>query len=190
MLGRELGSLFPPHKHGGVLGLFGVRGSGRTAYLLRLQRELGPKAALVPEDRKRQGLFPSHDVAFHLALLRGEQRAAEVFPRLGIRGALDTPVRALSGGNQQKVVLGKAFAASPSTYLLDEPTRGVDIGAKAEIYAWVNALAEAGNQVVMASSEAEEVAGMCDRVLIMRRGQVASELHGADAATLLEAASA
>ncbi len=82
----------------------------------------------------------------------------------------------LSGGNQQKVVLGKWFARNPKIYLFDEPTRGIDVGAKVEIYNLMNQLKSEGAAILMVSSELPEILGMSDRVLVMREGRIAGEL--------------
>jgi ABC-type sugar transport system ATPase subunit len=87
----------------------------------------------------------------------------------------------LSGGNQQKVVLARVTQVSPRVVLLDEPTRGIDVGAKAEIYSLALRLAEQGTGVVLVSSELPEVLGMSDRVLVMRQGRVVTELSREDA---------
>ena len=83
----------------------------------------------------------------------------------------------LSGGNQQKVVVGKALATGPKVLLLDEPTRGVDVGARSEIYGVIDELAREGMGLIVASSDTEELVGLCDRVLVYRHGRVAVELH-------------
>src|SRR6185369_8582011 len=88
----------------------------------------------------------------------------------------DAPVKTLSGGNQQKVVLAKWLLASPSVFILDEPTRGIDIGAKSEIYQLINDLAAQGAGVLVISSEIEELIGLCDRILVMGRGEIRDEL--------------
>jgi putative xylitol transport system ATP-binding protein len=94
--------------------------------------------------------------------------------RFGIKAARDTmPVSGLSGGNQQKVVLGKWFLRNPKLLLLDEPTRGVDVGAKREIYSIICDFAAQGGTVIMISSEIDEVLGMSDRILVMRDGRSA-----------------
>jgi ribose transport system ATP-binding protein len=90
--------------------------------------------------------------------------------------SVDAPVSSLSGGNQQKVVLAKWFHADGDVIILDEPTRGVDVGAKTEIYALVNKLAEDGKAVLVISSEHQELFGLCDRVLAMGQGQIRGEL--------------
>ena len=83
----------------------------------------------------------------------------------------------LSGGNQQKVVLAKALAADPEIIIFDEPTKGIDVGAKQEIYQLMNTLAEAGKAIIMISSDMEEILGMSDRIVVLHEGTVAGELH-------------
>jgi len=90
-------------------------------------------------------------------------------------------VHLLSGGNQQKVVLGKWLALKPRLLLLDEPTRGVDIGAKQEIYAMIDRLAQSGLAVVMVSSELPEILGLCDRILVLHNGKITGEFKQAEA---------
>ena len=105
------------------------------------------------------------------------------------QGAL---VDTLSGGNQQKVALAKCLLTQPSVLLLDEPTRGIDVGAKAEIYALISELAVQGAGIVMASSELPELLAMCDRILVLCLGQVTAELSRAEATqeAIMEAATA
>lgn len=144
--------------------------------------------ALVTEDRKLTGLNLSDSVRNNICLAslpelspgftmqRRQERAAsaDMIARFGIKTARDTmPVSGLSGGNQQKVVLGKWFLRQPKLLLLDEPTRGVDVGAKREIYRIICDFAAAGGTVVMISSEIDEVLGMSDRILVMRQGRSA-----------------
>lgn len=88
------------------------------------------------------------------------------------------PTRTLSGGNQQKVVLGKWLATDSDILIFDEPTRGIDVGAKREIYQLMRSLSEQGKTIIMISSEMAEVIGMCDRVLVMKKGTIAGELSG------------
>ncbi len=144
--------------------------------------------ALVTEDRKQTGLnlsdsvranicmasLPALSPAFamdHAKELDASRRMREQFQ---IKAARDTmPVSGLSGGNQQKVVLGKWFLRNPKVLLLDEPTRGVDVGAKREIYRIICDFAEGGGTVVMISSEIDEVLGMSDRIMVMRGGKSA-----------------
>ena len=103
--------------------------------------------------------------------------ARETVEKLGVKTpGLEQTVQHLSGGNQQKIVLGKWLALQPRLLLLDEPTRGIDIGAKREIYRLMDQLAAEGVAVLFVSSEMEEVLGMADRVLVMHEGQLAGEL--------------
>jgi ABC-type sugar transport system ATPase subunit len=108
--------------------------------------------------------------------------AQDYVDRLNIRTPhLQQKARFLSGGNQQKVVLAKWLASNPKVLILDEPTRGIDVGAKAEVYALINQLAQAGIGIIMISSELPEILGMSDRILVMAEGRVAAILD-ADAA--------
>ncbi|WP_328839110.1 sugar ABC transporter ATP-binding protein [Streptomyces europaeiscabiei] len=151
---------------------------------------------LVPEDRKGQGLVLDASVEENLGLvtLRGatkggfvdlkgqRENAARVAERLGVRMVgLHQHVRTLSGGNQQKVVIGKWLLADTRVLILDEPTRGIDVGAKVEIYELINELTAAGAAVLMISSDLPEVLGMSDRVLVMAQGRIAGELAAAEA---------
>jgi ribose transport system ATP-binding protein len=152
---------------------------------------------LIPEDRKGQGLVLDASVEENLGLvtlrtatraglvdLKGQHAAAErIAGQLGVRMAgLGQQVRTLSGGNQQKVVIGKWLLADTRVLILDEPTRGIDVGAKVEIYQLINELTAAGAAVLMISSDLPEVLGMSDRVLVMAQGRIAGEL-AADEAT-------
>jgi ABC-type sugar transport system ATPase subunit len=147
---------------------------------------------LVPEDRKRQGLVLDlscgHNVTLSLldrlstwGRIRGreERRVVEdFFRKLGVRAAgSDVAAAGLSGGNQQKLVLAKWLARSCRVLILDEPTRGVDVGAKAEIHKLIDELAAAGCAVLMISSELPEVLNLSTRVLVMRDGRLAGELR-------------
>ena len=114
--------------------------------------------------------------------LEEKRRVEEIVQRLRVKTpSLETQVLTLSGGNQQKVVIAKWLLAQPKVLILDEPTRGVDVGAKAEIYHLMNDLARQGVAIVMISSELPEVLGMADRILVMREGQKAAELSRAEA---------
>ncbi|MDA3631257.1 sugar ABC transporter ATP-binding protein [Saccharopolyspora sp. WRP15-2] len=152
--------------------------------------------ALVPEDRAGQGLVLGASVAENLGMatisdrtkaglvdLAAQRReAAESVQRLRIRTpGLDQPALALSGGNQQKIVIGKWLLAEPRVLILDEPTRGIDVGARAEIYELINELARAGTTVLVVSSDLPELLGLSDRVLVMADGRLRGELDGAEA---------
>jgi ribose transport system ATP-binding protein len=164
---------------------------GRDVPLNAINRSLGAGMFLVPEDRRRQGLILSDSVCRNIGLaslrrlgrlglvdFRAERRLAqEMKDKLAIRTpSLSQCVGLLSGGNQQKVVLAKGLARGPRLLILDEPTRGVDVGAKAEIYGIMDQLAGEGVGILMISSDLEEVLGMSDRALVMHEGQLAGEL--------------
>jgi ABC-type sugar transport system ATPase subunit len=151
---------------------------------------------LVPEDRKRQGLVLSETALHNTSLptlnrfsrlswiFRAKERreVRELFDRLRVRtSGLDAVVAGLSGGNQQKVVLAKWLAARPSMLILDEPTRGVDVGAKAEIHALIGDLAKNGTAILVISSELPEVLTLSDRILVLREGRLVGELSRAAA---------
>lgn len=148
---------------------------------------------LVPEDRKGQGLVIQMSVKENTSMAslktqavsgifrnaeREAQDTAEMIDRLRTKTPnADQTVGFLSGGNQQKVVLGKWLATSPTLLLLDEPTRGIDIGAKQEIYHLMEELASQGMAVLFVSSELEEIIGMSDRTIVMHEGRITGELH-------------
>jgi ribose transport system ATP-binding protein len=151
---------------------------------------------LVPEDRKGQGVVLDAAIRINATMARlsavvnrfGFVRQALERKLVGdLAGSLklkasriDAPVSTLSGGNQQKVVLAKWFHAGGNVIILDEPTRGVDVGAKSEIYGIVLKLAEAGKAVLVISSEHQELFGLCDRILVMGEGQLRGELKPPD----------
>ncbi len=152
--------------------------------------------ALVPEDRRHSGFVGTFSVArnltlaslrrftrlFHLDPAREASAVASSTSDLAIKTAgPDTPVTTLSGGNQQKVVIGKALLTRPKVLLLDEPTRGVDVGAKAEQYRLIRRLADEGLGVLFATSELDELTALADRVLVMREGIIALDLPCDDA---------
>ncbi|HEX6216538.1 MAG TPA: sugar ABC transporter ATP-binding protein, partial [Vicinamibacterales bacterium] len=150
---------------------------------------------LLPEDRKAEGLVAGLTVARNIALPHGRKLARGGFLPGGCETALADPVvkdlrvkatpfqevRLLSGGNQQKVVLGKWLAGDARIFIFDEPTRGVDVGAKVEIYHLMNKLTAEGAGIVMISSELPELLGMSDRILVMRAGRIQGEFDAATA---------
>ncbi|WP_156753537.1 sugar ABC transporter ATP-binding protein [Actinokineospora pegani] len=187
-----------------VQAVFGVdkRDSGSVHVNGKAVRPASPRAAmaagmaLVPEDRRQQGLvmdlsiqrnatLPRSGALAGLGFLFGgaERREARRWTeRLQTKyGDLGDPVGTLSGGNQQKVVLAKWLATEPAVLIVDEPTRGIDVGTKAEVHRLMSELAADGVAVVMVSSELPEVLGMADRVLVMREGRVVAELARAEA---------
>jgi len=174
-------------------GTITFRGKGFTPRSPREAVTLG--VGLVPEDRKRQGVLRSMNVRSNIsiAILKDlsiasvlktgeEERIARRYSEeLSIRTpSLEQAVGNLSGGNQQKVVLAKWLAAGPELIILDEPTRGIDVGAKHEIYRLVNRLVEAGKTILMISSEMEELMGMADRILVLSEGRVAGAVNRPD----------
>jgi ribose transport system ATP-binding protein len=103
---------------------------------------------------------------------------AELGARMGIRASnLEQPVSDLSGGNQQKVMMGRWLASGVDILLVEEPTRGVDVGAKSEIYSIIDNLAKAGTAILVISSDLPEIIGICDRVVVMRVGRIAGEIR-------------
>ncbi|MCM8538539.1 MAG: sugar ABC transporter ATP-binding protein [Lentisphaeraceae bacterium] len=145
---------------------------------------------MVTEDRKRFGLVLDESIAFNLSLshlktfvnaglVDGNKEMtanADFAKKLKVKAPdLSVSVGSLSGGNQQKVVLGKALMTEPDIVFLDEPTRGIDVGAKVEVYELINQLTEAGKAVVLVSSEMPELLGMSDRILILSAGKIAGE---------------
>jgi ribose transport system ATP-binding protein len=147
---------------------------------------------LIPEDRKRAGLILEDDITNNISLPnlkhfavaylldhdREEATAQQQARRLNIRTpSVGSVAATLSGGNQQKVVLAKWLAMSPNVMLFDEPTRGIDVGAKSEIYSLIRALSDAGVAVLMISSDMEEVIGVSDRILVMHEGQISGGLN-------------
>lgn len=146
---------------------------------------------LVPEDRKRAGLILEDDITSNISLPnlksfavaylldrdREETTAQQMARQLNIRTpSVSSVTGTLSGGNQQKVVLARWLAMSPNVMLFDEPTRGIDVGAKSEIYGLIRALSDAGVAVLMISSDMEEVIGVSDRILVMHEGRISGEL--------------
>jgi rhamnose transport system ATP-binding protein len=152
--------------------------------------------ALVPEDRRQQGLVMDMGIDQNVALAslarlgryglirRGSERelASTWAERLQLKfGRMKNPVSTLSGGNQQKVVLGKWLARGPSLLIIDEPTRGIDVGTKAEVHRILDGLVADGMAVLMISSELPEVLGMADRVFVLHEGRITAELSRAEA---------
>ena len=159
------------------------------------RRSLSSGLAMIPESRKDQGLIFARSVIENTSLSRlhalsalgvvrprGERRAAaKVLDEVDVRGArYSAAVRSLSGGNQQKVLFARAMLCGPRVLVADEPTRGVDVGAKRAIYDFLTDLAEKGLGVLFISSELEEVVGLAHRVLVMRLGRIVAEFSGED----------
>jgi erythritol transport system ATP-binding protein len=214
-------------RKGEILGLYGLMGAGRSEFLecimaqhphstgkffvedqeMREKLVAGRIArgiALVPEDRKRDGLVQIMAIrenltlsslgtftkGFHLSLRAEAEKAKQFIKRLTIKVASpENPVSSLSGGNQQKVVIGKALMTDPKVLLMDEPSRGIDIGAKAEIYRTMRELAAQVIAILFVTSDLEEVLALSDRILVMADGRVTGEFaNGTPAAEVIAAA--
>jgi ribose transport system ATP-binding protein len=184
---------------GEVIGLAGIAGQGQEQVLDRLWRgkrgdvEVGAARAYVPGDRQRSGILPLWDVAANLTIsaLSGLSRrgirqvdaenslVTRWVELLKIRGGAHAAVTGLSGGNQQKVIVARAFASDANTILLDDPFRGVDVHTKVELYQQIRTEAAMGRTIVWYSSENSEMQH-CDRAYVLRANRVAGELHGAE----------
>ncbi|HZQ10098.1 MAG TPA: sugar ABC transporter ATP-binding protein, partial [Anaerolineae bacterium] len=169
---------------------------GREVTIRRPDDAIAKGIGFAPEDRKREGLVLIRSVLentslailprisrFHFVRNRLERDIATRFvDKLQVRTpSLKQEVGKLSGGNQQKVVLARWLAAKPKILILDEPTRGIDIGAKAEIYRFIDELANEGLGIMLISSELPEILGLSDRIYVMQNGRIAGELSGAEA---------
>lgn len=201
-------------RKGEILGFSGLMGAGRSEIMrtifgadkydsgeIYFQRQpisltctqdaIDLGIALIPEDRKKEGLILNNSIAFNLSLtvlkqfmhgcLVNHKKRAEIIQyyieKLNIKTpSADKIVGELSGGNQQKVVIAKWLATSPKIIILDEPTRGIDIGAKAEIYKIIDELCANGIAIIMISSELPEIINMCDRVCVVANGAIQGEL--------------
>ena len=205
-------------KKGEVLGLAGLMGSGRTEIVESLfgirkyqkgrilidgkevrinnvQKAIDAGLALVPEDRRRQGLILMHSVKQNvtLPLLKDlkrkvfiNDRKANLVTRESIEDlqiktdGINKITQLLSGGNQQKIVIAKWLRRKPKLLLLDEPTAGIDIGAKGEIISIIREFADQGNSVILISSEIAELYAICDRIIVLKKGQITAEFHRED----------
>ncbi len=169
---------------------------GRDVTIRRPDDAIAKGIGFAPEDRKREGLVLIRSVLenaslailrqlsrFHFVRSRLERSVASGFvEKLKVRTpSLEQEVGKLSGGNQQKVVLARWLAAKPKVLILDEPTRGIDIGAKAEIYHLIDELANEGLGIMLISSELPEILGLSDRIYVMQNGRITGELSGAEA---------
>lgn len=224
LFGRRVKDVSFQVRAGEVVGVGGLAGSGRSELLRLLAgaqkssagtvhvgtavvgrgvgRALDAGIALVPEERRAQGVILSAPIAENIAIAnlksvspggivsqrRIVQLAKGALADLQIKArSVRQPVGQLSGGNQQKVVLAKMLARNPKVLLMDEPTRGIDVGTKAEIYRLIRKLAAAGTAVVAVSSELPELIGLSDRILVMHEGRISGEVDadGADDEVIL-----
>lgn len=167
--------------------------NGREIQLHSIQDAINHKIAYVSEDRKKYGLVLINDLKWNMSLAslwsrfskhgvineNEEIHAAEAYRKIiNIKThSIAQAVGSLSGGNQQKVVLAKWMLSEPDVLMLDEPTRGIDVGAKYEIYTVINSLADAGKAIIVISSEMPELLGICDRIYVLSEGEIAGELQ-------------
>jgi ribose transport system ATP-binding protein len=180
--------------------LFGVRRprtgrihiDGRTVQPRSPRQAVAAGLSLVTEDRARSGLFPDRTVRENVSaawnelrgvVVHGEQALADgIVARLGIvTPSVEQEVQRLSGGNQQKVLIGRWLAVDATVYMFDEPTKGVDIGAKHDIYGFIAELLKAGRAVIIVSSDLPELLSISDRIAIMRQGRIIATVAAAEA---------
>ncbi|QDG76174.1 sugar ABC transporter ATP-binding protein [Labrenzia sp. PHM005] len=168
--------------------------NGKTLDLTCYRDSISEGIVYLSEDRKGDGVFLDMSIASNISALKPEQvasgfgliqkhkeeeQAQDLGDRLNLKcGTLSDPVSSLSGGNQQKVAIAKMLSVNPKLIFLDEPTRGVDVGAKAEIHRILRNLARSGVGIVVISSELPELIGVCDRVLVVREGRISGEVTG------------
>lgn len=203
-------------RKGEILGFAGLVGAGRTEVMRavfgvdtydsgevilgeekikirKVSDAINAGIALVPENRKEEGLILINSVRYNISLCvlekffkhiledktKERELCSEYIEKLSIKTpSMEQTVKNLSGGNQQKIVLAKWIMRHPKVLILDEPTRGIDVGAKAEIYSLMNSLTEQGVGIIFISSELPEVINMSDRVMVMRNGRIAGEING------------
>jgi erythritol transport system ATP-binding protein len=173
-----------------------VRLNGRELAGLSVSQRMRTGLLLVPEDRQRDGLVSNLSVGGNLGLASLHRFTrwfsisrkleapllAQIIARLHIKTtSADAPITSLSGGNQQKVVIGKSLLTRPAALLLDEPSRGIDIGAKAEVFNTMRDLADSGLAIVFTTSDLKETHGVADRILVMAYGRVTADLRSEDA---------
>jgi ABC-type sugar transport system ATPase subunit len=169
---------------------------GREVAITSSQQAIELGLAFVPEDRQLHGLIPAMDLTSNISLpiLDGYTRYGWLQDKMELKGSYDSArqmevranniwqkARELSGGNQQKVVLAKWLATKPRILILDEPTRGIDVGTKAVVHALMSKLASEGMAILMISSELPEILGMSDRVIVMREGHMTGHFTRAEA---------
>lgn len=168
--------------------------NGRALAIRTPSDAIASGIAYLPEDRKEQGLVLTLQGHENLAMAslerygawglvswgRLRRSAQEVATRLQFRGNLEAPVRTISGGNQQKLVIGKWVLSNADVLIFDEPTRGIDVGAKAEVYRLMHRLAAQGAAVIVVSSELPELMNLCHRIIVMSGGRVQDEMEAAE----------
>jgi inositol transport system ATP-binding protein len=172
-----------------------VKIKGKKAVINNVRQSIDNGMVMLSEDRRRYGIIPMRSVKENTTLshlkscfygLRNHRRVerkivSDILSKMKIKTpTIDTPIASLSGGNQQKVVLAKWMIRNPDILILDEPTRGIDVGAKFEIYKLMTDLAHDGKVVIIVSSELPELIGMCDRIYVMAQGTITGEISRED----------
>jgi ribose transport system ATP-binding protein len=168
--------------------------NGRSLAIRSYRQSIDNGIVYLSEDRKGDGVFLDLSIASNVSALalsqvstrwgtidtgREVEQANRLGNKLGLkRGSIHHPVSSLSGGNQQKVAIAKMLSVNPRVIFLDEPTRGIDVGAKSEIHRILRDLARSGVGIVVVSSELPELIGLCDRVLVVREGRISGEVEG------------
>jgi inositol transport system ATP-binding protein len=166
--------------------------NNRKVTIKKVSDSISHKMVMLSEDRRRYGIIPIRSVmenasisSLEKVIYNGyahekEERkiVGEYFRKMNVKTpSLDTPIQSLSGGNQQKVLFAKWLLREPEILILDEPTRGIDVGAKFEIYKLTVEMAKQGKAIIMVSSELPELIGMCDRIYVMNQGKITGELN-------------
>ncbi|GHV72766.1 putative ribose/galactose/methyl galactoside import ATP-binding protein 2 [Spirochaetia bacterium] len=166
--------------------------AGKPRRIKNVQQAMGAGLAMLSEDRRRYGIVPLMSVSENVALValdkfitngrwykrREYETVSAICQKMRVKTpSLDTKVYSLSGGNQQKVILAKWMVRDPEILILDEPTRGIDVGAKSEIYQLMTEFVEQGKSIIMVSSELPELLGMCDRIYVMHEGALTGMLN-------------
>ena len=169
---------------------------GKKVNTVRVDERIQQGIVLIPEDRQQSGIVQTMSVSDNMILAslrrygnRGVlsfkealKKVREMIRELSIKvSSPEQPITALSGGNQQKVVVGKGLLTGPKIFIMDEPTRGIDVAAKSDMFQIMNQLAEQGYGVLFATSELKEVLGIADRILVLSKGQLTSEMSRSEA---------
>ena len=172
-----------------------IKVHGKEVSIKKVSDSIDQKVVMLSEDRRRYGIIPIRSVMENASVSSLDkvfyggkchprierELVGKYFEKMNVKTpSLETAIQALSGGNQQKVLLAKWMLRDPDVLILDEPTRGIDVGAKFEIYRLMTDMVEEGKTVIMVSSELPELIGMCDRIYVMCRGHLAGEVSGQD----------
>lgn len=172
-----------------------IKFKGKQVDFKKYKQAIDKGIIYLTEDRKKEGLFLDFDICKNMSLLNLDKISSKIFTNkikerieaekfskeMNVKSSgLEQIVRTLSGGNQQKIMIAKALSVNPSVIILDEPTRGIDVGAKTEIYQTLRRLSDSGVGIIIISSELSEIIGLCDKVCVMYEGNIAGEVSGDD----------